>query len=79
VLDNLQYFDAKNFATNITCPVLMGIGLLDPYVPPNNSYTVYNNINAKKKLFVFKDLGHEVGNKYYNYEERWTRDYFALF
>ncbi len=80
VLDNLQYYDTKNFSSEITCPFLMGIGLLDPFVPPNNSYTVFNNINApKKKIFVFKDLGHEVGDKYYHYEELWTRDWFALF
>jgi len=78
VLDNLQYYDTKNFATTITCPVVMGIGLLDPFVPPNNSYAVYNNINSKKKLFVFKDLGHEVGDKYYRYETLYTRDYFGL-
>jgi len=79
VLDNLQYYDTKNFAAAVKCPFLMGIGLLDPFVPPNNSYAVYNNINSKKKIFVFKDLGHEVGDKYYHYEELWTRDSFALF
>jgi cephalosporin-C deacetylase len=79
VLDNLQYFDTKNFATDITCPVDMGIGLLDPFVPPNNSYAVYNNIKSKKKIFVFKDLGHEVGDKYYSYETLWIHDAFALF
>jgi cephalosporin-C deacetylase-like acetyl esterase len=79
VMDNLQYFDTKNFATMVKCPVLMGIGLLDPYVPPNNSFAVFNNITAKKKIIVFKDLGHEVGEKYNLYEERWMRDEFALF
>ena len=79
VLDNLQYYDTKNFATTVTCPVVMGIGLLDPFVPPNNSYAVYNNFKGKKKIFVFKDLGHEVGDKYYNYETLWMRDAFALF
>ncbi|MDP9077483.1 MAG: acetylxylan esterase [Bacteroidota bacterium] len=78
-LDNLQYFDTKNFAGSINCPVIMGIGLLDPFVPPNNSYAVYNNIRSKKKLFVFKDLGHEVGDKYYRYETLYTRDAFGLF
>jgi cephalosporin-C deacetylase-like acetyl esterase len=78
-LDNLQYFDTKNFAGSINCPVIMGIGLLDPFVPPNNSYAVYNNIKSKKKLFVFKDLGHEVGDKYYRYETLFTRDAFGLF
>ena len=79
VLANLQYFDTKNFAPLISCPVFLGIGLLDPYVPPNNSYVVYNNINSKKKIMVFKDLGHEVGKKYDNYETLWMRDDFALF
>ncbi|HVW96985.1 MAG TPA: acetylxylan esterase [Mucilaginibacter sp.] len=79
VLENLRYYDTKNFADMITCPVVMGIGLLDPFVPPNNSYTVFNNIRSKKKLFVFKDLGHEVGDKYYRYETLYTRDYFGLF
>lgn len=79
VLENLQYFDTKNFAGSITCPVLMGIGLLDPFVPPNNSYAVYNNIRSKKKMIVFRDLGHEVGKKYSNYESLWMRDAFGLF
>jgi cephalosporin-C deacetylase len=80
VLDNLQYFDTKNFATSVTCPVDMGMGLLDPFVPPNNSYIVYNNFPAKKKkLFVFKNLGHEVGDSYYTYETLWIHDAFALF
>lgn len=79
VLENLQYFDTKNFATMIKCQVLMGIGLLDPYVPPNNSFAVFNNINSRKKIIVFKDLGHEVGEKYNLFEERWIRDQFAMF
>jgi cephalosporin-C deacetylase-like acetyl esterase len=78
-LENLQYFDTKNFASTISCPVVMGIGLLDPFVPPNNSYAVFNNIKSKKKIFVFKDLGHEVGDKYYRYETLFTRDAFGLF
>jgi cephalosporin-C deacetylase len=79
ILNNLQYFDTKNFADMIQCPVLLGIGLLDPFVPPNNSFAVYNNIHSEKKIIVFKDLGHEVGKKYDTYEELWMRDKFALF
>jgi cephalosporin-C deacetylase len=79
VLDNLDYYDTKNFATNITCPIVVGIGLLDPIVPPNNAYAVYNNITAKKHIIIFRDLGHEVGATYKNYEGRWMRDTFGLF
>ena len=79
VLDNLDYFDVKNFAPNITCPVLMGIGLLDPYAPPNNEYAAYNNIRSNKRMMVFKDLGHEISQTYKEMEGRWMRDIFALF
>ena len=79
VLANLDYFDGKNFATNISCPVLMGIGLLDPFAPPNNEYATFNNIRSNKRIMVFKDLGHEISQKYKDLEGRWMRDTFALF
>ena len=79
VLANLDYFDGKNFAPNISCPSLMGIGLLDPFAPPNNEYATYNNIPGHKRIMVFKDLGHEISSKYKELEGRWMRDAFALF
>lgn len=79
VIDNLEYFDTKNFATNITCPTLLGIGLLDNFVPPTNAFALYNNITAKKHIIIFKNLGHEVATKYKDYEGRWSRDAFGLF
>ncbi|MGN6180369.1 MAG: acetylxylan esterase [Mucilaginibacter sp.] len=79
VLNNLDYYDGKNFAANITCPVLMGIGSLDPLAPPDNEYAAYNVITSKKRILVFKDLGHEVSSAYKNFEGRWMRDTFALF
>jgi cephalosporin-C deacetylase len=79
VLDNLDYFDGKNFAMNINCPTIMGIGLLDPFAPPNNEFATYNLIPGRKRIMVFKDLGHEISEKYKNLEGRWMRDAFALF
>ena len=79
VLSNLDYFDGKNFAPGIQCPTLVGMGLVDNISPPNNVYTMYNNISAKKHLLIFRDLGHEIGVKYEVYEGRWMRDTFALF
>lgn len=79
VMNNLNYFDTKNFATMIKCPTLLGIGLLDPIVPPNNAYIDYNNISAKKHIIIFRDLAHEVGAPYKAYEGRWMRDTFGLF
>ncbi|WP_295773069.1 alpha/beta fold hydrolase [uncultured Mucilaginibacter sp.] len=79
LLDNLSYFDTKNFAARIKCPTLVGIGLLDHLAPPDNEYAAYNNIPGKKHMIVFRDLGHEVALYYKNYEGRWMRDTFALF
>jgi cephalosporin-C deacetylase-like acetyl esterase len=79
VLSNLDYFDTKNFATNIACPTLIGIGLLDHLAPPANEYAAFNSIPAKKRIMVFRDLGHEVAPKYKSYEGRWMRDLFGLF
>jgi cephalosporin-C deacetylase-like acetyl esterase len=79
VLSNLDYFDAKNFAPDITCPTLVGIGLLDPFAPPNTEFAAYNLIPGKKHMMVFKNLAHEINKKYKDYEGRWMRDTFALF
>lgn len=79
VLNNLDYFDGKNFAQTISCPTLMGIGLLDPFAPPNNEYATYNGIGASKRIMVFKNLAHEISQKYKDLEGRWMRDTFALF
>ncbi len=79
VIHNMEYFDTKNFATTIKCPTLLGLGLLDPYVPPGNGYAVYNSLNTDKKVMVYKDLGHEVSQKYKDYEGAWMRDTFGLF
>jgi cephalosporin-C deacetylase len=79
VLNNLDYFDAKNFASDLVCPTLVGLGLVDPIAPPNTVYTLYNDIRAPKHIIIFRDLGHEIGKKFNVYEGRWMRDTFALF
>lgn len=79
VISTLDYYDTKNFATNLKVHTLLGMGLLDHLVPPDNIYAVYNNMNNKKHIIIFKDLGHEVGQPYKDYEGRWMRDTFGLF
>lgn len=79
ILDNLDYFDAKNFASNVTCSTIMGIGSLDPFAPPANEFAAYNNLKGDKRIMVFKDLAHEISTAYKELEGRWMRDTFALF
>jgi cephalosporin-C deacetylase len=79
VLNNLDYFDAKNFAPNVRCKFMMSVGLLDTYVPPTNDFVVFNSINTKKRISIFKDLGHDVSPDYINLEQSWAHDEFGLF
>ena len=48
----LRYFDAKNFAPRISCPVFMGFGLQDPVCPPHTNFSIYNNLGTKDKYFL---------------------------
>lgn len=79
VLNNMDYFDSKNFASTIQCRTLVGMGMLDNIAPPNTVQVLYNGIPADKHLIIFRDLAHEIGKKYVVYEGRWMRDTFALF
>lgn len=57
---NLSYFDIKNHARRIKCPVLMGIGLQDPTCPPHTNMSSYNLIEAPKELIIYPECGHTV-------------------
>ena len=48
----LSYFDIKNFAPRITCPVIMAFGLQDPTCPPHTNFAIYNNLGTSDKRFV---------------------------
>jgi len=79
VMDNLDYFDVKNFAPKVKCNFMMSVGLLDTYVPPTNDFAVFNSMTAKKKIMIFKDRGHEVSPIYTETELKWMHDQFGLY
>lgn len=58
MLKTLSYFDTKNMANRITCPVIMGIGLQDDVCPPATSFTTYNLIKSNKQYTIYKNSGH---------------------
>ena len=47
----LSYFDVKNLAPRITCPVVMAFGLQDPTCPPHTNFAIYNNLGTSDKQF----------------------------
>lgn len=58
--DNLSYFDIKNLARDIKCPVMMGIGLQDPTCPPHTNMASYTLIESPKQLLIYPTCGHTV-------------------
>ena len=48
----LSYFDVKNFAPRVQCPVYMSFGLQDPTCPPHTNFAIYNNLGTRDKRFL---------------------------
>lgn len=61
VYDLLSYFDVKNFAPRVKCPVFMSFGLQDPVCPPHTNFAIYNNLGSKEKHFLcVPTCGHQM-------------------
>ena len=57
----LTYFDVKNFAPRIHCPVYMAFGLQDPTCPPHTNFAIYNNLGTRdKRYFCVPTCGHAM-------------------
>ena len=70
----LSYFDTKNLATRISCPVYANIGLMDNICPPHTNIAPYNNVltpAADKQMTFYPKMGHAVpsgwDSKYKNF------------
>jgi len=67
----LSYFDTKNMADKITCPVYMGIGLQDDVCPPATSFISYNYLKCPKAFNIYKYEQH--GQPDSHYESRFLK------
>lgn len=56
-----EYYDVVNFASRITCPVLVGVGLIDRVCPSPGVYAACNQLRGPKEIVVLP-LG-EHGDK----------------
>lgn len=63
---NMSYFDIKNLARWITCPVYMGVGLQDPTCPNHTNFAGYNLVNAYKEYIIYPHYGHHVDYSHWN-------------
>ena len=73
----LRYFDPKNLAGQIKCPVFMGVGLQDPVTPAPTNFAAYNQITAPKDYRVYPFAGHGLPSEHYFQQLAWIRKQFA--
>ena len=65
----LSYFDTKNLATKVSCPVITSIGVQDNVCPPHTNIAPYNNVTTASadKLIVFNaELQHATNGEWYS-------------
>lgn len=75
----LTYFDVKNFAQWITCPVFMGTGLQDHICPPRTNFAPYNLLKGEKRYLTYPETSHGVrGNDFYPKADAWIRAKFGM-
>lgn len=61
LFEMLEYFDLKNFAHRVTCPVYMGWGMQDETCPPHINFAIYNNLGtADKHHLGVATCGHAI-------------------
>lgn len=59
LFSKLAYFDTKNFAPLVKCPVLFGTGMSDTVVPVPTQFAVYNNLSCPKEHHLYDGFAHE--------------------
>lgn len=75
----LSYYDVKNFASWITCPVYLGVGLQDPICPPQTNFAPYNLLTCEKRYAIYPECGHYVrGGDFYPKAYAWLKEKFGI-
>lgn len=76
---NLSYFDIKNLAQWVECPVYMAIGLQDVTCPPHTNFAGFNQVKTEKQFHIFRNYGHHVDYDVWNptmadWYKKWMRE-----
>jgi cephalosporin-C deacetylase len=69
------YYDPMNYAPDITCPVLLNAGLIDPVSPPYSVWSVYSRLASKDKTLIpLPGLGHDWSAEFDRHAWRWLEE-----
>ena len=74
VYDVLSYFDIKNLAQWITCPLYMGMGVQDNVCPPHTNFAAFNQVQSEKKWMACPDYGHSASKTYHEAATKFIKE-----
>ena len=75
----LDYFDVMNHAPNVSCPVIMGVGLFDETCPPAINFSAYNNLETQDKEYhLYPQSGHSLPESHYGVKMKWLYERFGI-
>lgn len=74
IFETLSYFDIKNLAPWIKCPVFMSSGLRDVTCPPHINFAAYNQIKSRKSFVVYPESGHGMPPEYHALKYAWMKE-----
>lgn len=75
MLETLAYFDTLNLVDQISCPILMDIGMKDPTCPYETIMPVFERIPGPKAIHVYPDLDHNPCTDFNAHAMAWLRRY----
>jgi cephalosporin-C deacetylase-like acetyl esterase len=58
VAETAPYFDTANFASRITAPTMIALGLIDSVCPPSSTFSIANRIPAPKEIIPMPESDH---------------------
>ena len=73
----LSYFDTKNLAPQVNCPVITSIGVQDNVCPPHTNIAPYNNLpsSVTKQIVYNPELLHQVADNWYTTYMNFFKNY----
>ncbi|MDP4239037.1 MAG: acetylxylan esterase [Bacteroidota bacterium] len=74
IFENLSYFDIKNLAPWIKCPVFMSVGLKDVTCPTHINFAAYNQLTSPKSYHIYPFSGHGLPSEYSSLKYNWMKN-----
>ena len=71
IVETITYYDAVNFARQITAPVMFSFGYNDTTCPPTSVYAAYNSIKSPKETFLAVESSHWVFPEQQEKQREW--------